>query len=152
MREANDGISTSGLSKMSSPTQSHTHPESSRAHRARKARMGPRNDAPLIPAHTQAGDSLGAAMGEGGEGKERQRKAAHGPQEFTWGQGIASARFARLGTPSDPSRTAQKCICAGSPCKTIRPKYRYHRCQQQPTCANPPACSSNRKGEDMGEQ
>lgn len=54
----------------------HSHPHTerelacSRAHRVRKARMGPRNTALLIPARTHpADDSLGAPLG----GEERQR-------------------------------------------------------------------------------
>ena len=117
-------------------THTHTQGESSRARRARKTRMGPRNTAPLIPARAPADDR-----------KERQKvpKGDIKLQELARVQGTGSARFARLGTPSNPSWPAQKCICAGSPCEIARPKYRYHRRQQEPTCANPPTCSSSRK-------
>lgn len=102
----------------------------------------------LIPARTRQTTGWGRhggkerqreRQGKAGEAGRKDRKGDIKGQEPGWVQGTGSARFARLGTPSDPSRTAQKCICAGSPCQIARPKYRYHRRQQEPTCANPPA-------------
>lgn len=107
------------------------------------------------PCPHPADDSLGAAWGgRSASGRQEGPKGDIKGQEPAWVQGTGSARFARLGTPSDPSRTAQKCICAGSPCEIARPKYRYHRRQQEPTCASPPArscCCWQAGREDKGE-
>lgn len=117
-----DAVKCQARPGQSRSRQTHTEGESSRAHRVRKARMGPRNAAPLIPAHTRQTTAWGVRRGEERQkGRGRDPKGDIKGQELTWVQGTGSASFARLGTPSDPSRTAQKCICAGSPCEIALP-------------------------------